>query len=122
MKQRGIRGAVTAENNVESVKSAVEELLSELINANNINPDNISHVIFTMTKDIDCIYPAKVARELFEDWKYVPFMCIGEQGIKNSLEKCIRVLIVINTDAEQKDIKHIYLRDAKKLRPDLNNV
>lgn len=120
MYQRGIRGAITVEENtIAAVKSAVVELLKEIKKINNIDETSISHVIFTFTKDINCVYPAKIAREEFPSWKYVPMMCVNEMNIENSLEKCLRVLIVVNTESEQNEIKHIYLKDAIKLREDL---
>ncbi len=120
MKQRGIRGAITVENDtIASVKDAVITLITEIQNKNNFKNEDISHVIFTFTKDIKCVYPAKIAREEFADWKYVPMVCFNEMDIENSLKKCLRILIVINTDLAQKDIKHVYLRGAAKLREDL---
>lgn len=120
MYQRGIRGAITLENNsVIDVENAVLELITEIKNKNNFDDTDISHVIFTLTDDIDCVYPAKIARERIESWQHVPMMCISELKIENSLKKCLRILIVINTELEQKDIKHVYLKGAAKLREDL---
>ncbi|MCD7781038.1 MAG: chorismate mutase [Candidatus Gastranaerophilales bacterium] len=120
MYQRGVRGAVTVENNSpEALKSAVVELISSLINANNLKEEDISHVIYTLTDDIDCVYPAKIVRDEFPKWKYIPMMCVSEMKIKNSLEKCLRILIVINTTLAQQQIKHVYLKGAEKLRQDL---
>ncbi|MBQ4124150.1 chorismate mutase [bacterium] len=120
MYQRGIRGAITVESNTkEAVKSAVIELLEEIKQANNLDETKIAHVLFTHTKDINCIYPAKIAREEFSSWKYVPMMCVNEMEIEQSLKMCLRVLIVINTELEQNEIKHVYLKGAAKLREDL---
>ncbi len=120
MLQRGIRGAITVDSNtVPDVTSAVIELISEIKKRNNFKDTDISHVIFTLTSDIDCVYPAKIARETFETWKYVPMVCFNELKIKNSLEKCLRILIVINTDLAQEHIKHVYLKGADVLRKDL---
>lgn len=120
MYQRGIRGAITVDDNSkESVKAAVIELITEIKKINNLDETSISHAIFTLTKDIDCIYPARIVREEFSAWKYVPMMCMNEMDIENSLKKCLRVLIVINTTLEQNEIKHIYLKGAIKLREDL---
>ena len=116
---RGIRGATTvADNNPDDVKAAVIELLSEILKKNNIDFSDIVCVDFTMTKDLDCAYPAKFAREI-EGFENVALMCYQELNIKNSLEKCIRVRFLVNTDKSQKEIIHIYLNGAKKLRPDL---
>ena len=117
---RGIRGATTVSNNTaEEIKSAVIEMLNEILNANNIMTNDIACTTFTMTKDLNCAYPAKFAREI-DGFEKVPLMCYQELDIENSLEKCIRVLILVNTDKSQNEIKHIYLNEAKKLRPDLN--
>lgn len=120
MYQRGIRGAITIDSNtIEDVKSATIELLSELKKRNNYNEEDISNVVFTLTDDIDCVYPAKIAREEFPEWKYIPMVCFNELKIQNSLRMCLRVLITLNTNLEQKDMKHVYLKGAEKLRQDL---
>ena len=118
---RGIRGATTVTANTENnIKTAVIELINEIINKKSINIENIACVDFTMTNDLNCAYPAKFAREI-KGFENVPLMCYQELNIENSLEKCIRVRFLVNTPKTQKEIFHIYLNDAKKLRPDLKN-
>lgn len=120
MQQRGLRGAITVEENtVEAVKEATVELISELKRQNNYSEEDISNVIFTMTDDLDCVYPAKIAREEFPSWKYVPMMCFNELKIQNSLRKCLRILITLNTELAQDQVKHVYLKGAANLRKDL---
>ncbi|MCD7879167.1 MAG: chorismate mutase [Candidatus Gastranaerophilales bacterium] len=120
MFQRGIRGAITIEaNNEQCVRSGVKEIISEIKKQNSFKDEDISYVIFTLTGDIDCVYPAKIAREEFLDWKYVPMLCTNELRIENSISKCLRILIVINTNLEQNRIKHVYLKGAAELRKDL---
>ncbi len=120
MYQRGIRGAITVDSNsIEDIKKATIELISEIKKNNNYKESDISNVIFTMTKDLDAAYPAKFAREKFMEWQYIPMMCVQELDIENSLQKCLRILIVINTDLAQNEIKHVYLKGAEKLRKDL---
>lgn len=116
---RGIRGAITVKNNtIEDIKKATITLISEMIEKNNIKLSDVSHCIFTMTNDLDAAYPAKFVREELK-FDYVPLLCFNELNIQNSLKMCIRALIVINTKKTQEEIKHIYLEDAKILRPDL---
>ena len=116
---RGIKGATTVDANTENdIESATIELLKEMLQKNHFETKDISHVIFTLTHDLNAGFPAKYAR-LILNWDNVPMICTHEIPVPNSLEKCIRVLIVINTKLEQKDIKHIYLNGAKALRPDL---
>lgn len=120
MQQCGLRGAITVEENtVEAVKEATVELISELKRQNNYSEKDISSVIFTMTDDLDCVYPAKIAREEFPSWKYVPMMCFNELKIQNSLRKCLRILITLNTELAQDQVKHVYLKGAANLRKDL---
>jgi len=121
MYQRGIRGAITVEYDSDKlIEDASVKLFSEVISQNNVEVEDISHVIFTMTKDLKSAYPAKFIRQHF-DIKDVPLMCMAELDIENSLEKCIRVLLVVNTNKSQSEIKHVYLSGASILRPDLKN-
>lgn len=120
MLTRGVRGAITLDNNTEkAVKEGTVILLKEILDKNNIKNSDISHVIFTLTNDIDAAFPAKFAREKF-CWDFVPMVCFNELSVKNSLKMCLRVLVVINTDKKQEEINHIYLRGATSLRPDLS--
>ncbi len=122
MKQRGIRGAITVlDDTAEEITSSVCELLNSMIFQNSVSVDDISHVIFSMTSDLKSMYPAKAARENIQGFNNVPMFCVGEQNINNSLKMCLRILMVVNTDKNQSEIKHIYLRDAKKLRADIVN-
>ena len=123
MYQRGIRGAITVDDNsYDCLRAAVVELIAEIERKNEFSAQDISHVIFTLTKDINCVYPAKIAREEFLDWKFVPMMCVQEMEIEQSLAMCLRVLIVINTELKQEEIVPVYLKGAKILRKDLNNA
>lgn len=118
-KIRGIRGATTISSNTyEEIEKATAELLKEIIDRNQVNSIDISHVIFTLTHDINAGFPAKAAR-IHLNWNEVPMICTQEIPVPGSLEKCIRVLIVVNTKKEQSEIKHIYQAGAKVLRPDL---
>jgi len=116
---RGFRGATTVtQNNQHEMLDATREVLLAMVEANNIAPSNISHVFFSVTGDLNAAFPAKVAREL-PGWMHVPVMCMQEIDVPNSLEKCIRVMLVAKTDLAQNDIIHIFHNEAKKLRPDL---
>ncbi|EKE02094.1 MAG: chorismate mutase [uncultured bacterium] len=118
-KTRGIRGAITVkENTCESIQKATIELLSSIINTNNVNEDDIASIIFTLTADITAEFPAKSARVHF-GWDDIPMICAQEIPVPESINMCIRVLMLINTTLGKKDIKHIYLGGARNLRPDL---
>lgn len=112
---KGIRGAITIENNTaQAIGDATLELLNELVKQNNIEKDKISHVIFTLTDDLNAEFPAKSAR-IKLGWDNVAMLCCHELDVPNSLEKCLRVLIVLNCD-ENFEPKFVYLKGAAELR------
>lgn len=116
---RGIRGAtVVLSNTAEDIEKATVELVGEILKKNNIKISDIAFAIFTLTKDLNAAFPAKFAR-LCCDFDTVPMMCYQELDVPNSIQKCLRVLIVVNTDLRQNEINHVYLKEAKALRVDL---
>lgn len=115
MISKGIRGAITvAENSPEAIGAATIKLLQEIMNKNKIEVHSISHAIFTLTKDLNADFPAKYARINLK-WKEVPMMCFHELDVPNSLEKCLRVLLVVNC-GEEFAPEFVYLDGAEKLR------
>ncbi|MGY4112315.1 chorismate mutase [Aeribacillus composti] len=116
---RGVRGAITvSENNEEQIVESTERLLREMIRLNNIAPEQVASVFISATNDLNACFPAKALRNI-EGWKYVPVTCMQEIAVEGALEKCVRVMMHINTEAAQNDICHVYLEKAKILRPDL---
>lgn len=85
-----------------------------------MEPQDVASVIFTTTVDIDAEFPAMAARQL--GWLDVPLLCSHELAVQGSIPLCIRVLIHWNTDKRQEEIQHVYIRDAKRLRPDLSKL
>lgn len=117
---RGIRGATTVtENTATAMTDAVHELLSEIQAHNLFQPQDIVCVFFTVTTDLNAIFPAAVARKR-PGWDRVPLMDLQQMYVEGSLERCIRVLIQVNTTVPQSAIVHRYLKQAKALRPDLD--
>lgn len=113
-----IRGATTIEENTkENIVSNTQNLLTEIITKNNIKTKNIINIIFSATKDITKAYPAIATRNIgITD---CAIMCLQEMDVEQSLPMCIRVMITVKTNVENQDLKHIYLKGAKKLRPDI---
>lgn len=112
---KGIRGAITVESNsVDAIKSATIELLGEMVSQNGINKETISHVIFTLTTDLNVAFPAKFAREDF-GWSEVAMLCFNELDVPDAIAKCLRVLIVLNCEEDFKP-KFVYLKGATELR------
>ena len=108
---KGIRGATTvSENSIDDIKTATLELFFKLVDENNLKEENVSHIIFSLTKDITKAYPAKFVRE---HWNNVAMMCLNEADIENSLKMCIRILIVAECESKP---KFVYINGAKDLR------
>lgn len=121
MSVRAIRGAITVETNTdEEIWSAAELLVKEIVAKNDLHVDDIASVLFTTTEDLNAAFPAKGARNI-KDWEYVPLTCALEIPVPGSLPRCIRVMMHVNTEKSNKEIHHVFLRDAVKLRPDLAN-
>ncbi len=117
-KVRAIRGATTvSENTVEAIREAVTELLDELESRNDLDPENIISVTFSVTRDIDVIFPAAIARSR-PGWDNVALLDVQQMHVEGSLPRCIRFLIHVNLPAFQDRIYHPYLRLAQNLRPD----
>ncbi len=115
---RGVRGAITVEeNSAEAILSATEEMLVWLIEANGIEEDDVASVLFTSTPDINAAFPAKAARNM--GWRHVALMGFQEIDVPEGLKMCVRVLIHWNTDKSNHELKHAFLRGAMALRPDL---
>ncbi|GAA0135542.1 chorismate mutase [Paenibacillus sp. YSY-4.3] len=119
MYNRGIRGATTVAHNEETeILQETAVLLKEIVARNEIEPEDICSVWITVTADLDATFPARAIRVL-KGWELVPLMCSTEIPVKGSLPMCIRLLIQVNTNKSQREMKHVYLNEAKSLRPDL---
>lgn len=115
-----IRGAITVENNdKDEILKSTELLLTQIINQNNLNINDIIAILFTATNDLDEVYPAVAARNL--NITKAALMCTQEMYVKDSLKKCIRVMVQVQSDITNESLKHVYLRDAVNLRPDLTH-
>lgn len=117
---RGIRGAITIEENtVEAVMSATQEVVTAMLEANELVAEDIGAAIFSATDDITAAFPAKGARAL-PGFELVPLFDARQMDVEGALDYCIRVLLLVDTDKKQKNIKHIYMGRAQRLRPDLS--
>jgi chorismate mutase len=116
---RAIRGATTVESNTkEAIQAAVTELLDEVEANNDLDLAEIVSVTFSVTRDLDAIFPAAIARQR-PNWDGVPLLDVQQMYVQGSLERCIRLLIHFNTPDPDIKTCHAYLRRARDLRPDL---
>ncbi|MBI4503403.1 MAG: chorismate mutase [Gemmatimonadetes bacterium] len=117
MPVRGIRGATAVkEDTSTAVLAATRELLEAIVTANRLNIDDVASVIFTVTPDLKSEYPARAARLL--GWTNVAAIGATEMDVAAGLKRCVRVLLHVNTETPPSQIKHIYLHQARTLRPD----
>lgn len=115
-----LRGATTVVSNTEQeILEATAELLEKMTEQNGIAADDIISVIFSTTTDLNAAFPAVAARRI--GWTQTAMMSTNEIDVPGSLRKCIRVMMHINTEKRKEDLKYIYLKDARSLRPDLED-
>lgn len=118
MAVRGIRGAIDARaNTAEEIRARTQELLEAIVSANAVRTDDIAAAFFTLTPDLDADFPAHAARKM--GWSHVPMICANEVAVPGAMERVIRVLLLVNSDAPAERIRHQYLGDTQCLRPDL---
>ncbi len=118
---RGVRGATVADANTpEAILKATLQLLALMIRQNGIRQEDVASAIFSTTTDLDAEFPALAARQL--GWMNVPLMCNHELDVPGSMRRCVRVLLLWNTDKSADEIVHVYIKGAERLRPDLSKL
>lgn len=116
---RGVRGAITVEENSEqAILEGTAFMLEEIIRENNLEADDVASVLLTVTPDLNATFPARAVRAI-PGWVLVPLMCTTEIPVPGSLRMCVRAMILYNTDKSLEEIHHVYLKGATVLRPDL---
>ena len=112
---RAIRGATTSpSNSSKEILAATTEMLDLIKKENSLKVDDIISAFFTTTQDLNAEFPPVAARKM--GWVNVALMCSHEMNVPGALQKCIRVMVHVNTDKNSTDIVNIYLRDAVNLR------
>jgi len=118
---RGVRGATTVQaDDRELILKATRQLLALMIRRNGIESEDVASAMFTVTGDLNAEFPALAARQL--GWLEVPLLCGYELSVPDSLPCCIRILLHWNTEKSQSEVQHVYIHEAKSLRPDLSSV
>ncbi|WP_254508539.1 chorismate mutase [Anatilimnocola floriformis] len=121
MRCRGVRGATTVEANTrDEILQNTRQLLALMIRANGIEPEEVASAMFSVTSDLNAEFPALAARQL--GWLDVPLLCTYEVDVPGSLRRCIRIMIHWNTEMPQHEIRHVYIKEATRLRPDLSKL
>ena len=114
---RGLRGATTcAENSSNAISEAVAELVDALMEQNDLDPDQLVSVTFSVTADLDAGFPAATARHR-SGWEDVALLDVQQMAVQGDLPRCIRILAHVLL-ASDRPLNHPYLRGASQLRPD----
>jgi chorismate mutase len=113
---RGIRGAITVSaDSKESILDATKKLLMEMALTNGTEIKDIAAIFFTTTPDLNAEFPASATREL--GWpSNLAMLCGHEMNVPNDLPRCLRILMLVNTEKGPEEIAHVYLGEAKKLK------
>jgi chorismate mutase len=120
MRLFALRGANSVERNeAQAILDATDELMRELMSRNELEPETLVSVIFTLTEDLDAEFPAVAARRLGLD--RVPLLCVREVPVPGSLPRVIRVLAHYYAPPEHEP-RHVYLGEARTLRADLDSA
>ncbi|MFN2745593.1 MULTISPECIES: chorismate mutase [Bacillus] len=120
MMMRGIRGATTVEQDTDKeITAKTKQLIEKMIVENKIEPEQVVQILISATSDIHAAFPAKVVRT-FDGWQHVPVMCMQEMDVEHGLKQCIRVMMTVQTEKRQDEVRHVYLEKAVTLRPDLS--
>jgi chorismate mutase len=118
---RGIRGATTADDNTsEEILRATRQMLALIIRSNGVQKEDVASALFTVTPDLNAEFPALAARQL--GWMDVPLICAHEVSVPGSLGRCVRVLVLWNTDKRADEVAHVYIKEAANLRPDWSHL
>lgn len=117
-RMRAIRGAITVERDEpDAIVGATEELLRTMLERNAVAPGDVVSIIFTATPDLTSEFPAPAARRL--GLADVPLLCAAEIDVAGALPRCVRILLhIVGGDGSER-ARHVYLREARRLRSDL---
>jgi chorismate mutase len=115
---RALRGATTLDvDEREHLIERTQEVMAAIFERNGLTEDDLISIVFTATSDIHSAFPAEAAREA--GFTHVPLMCARELEIDGGIARCVRLLIHAYTDRAARDLRHVYLHDARQLRTDL---
>lgn len=121
MAVRAVRGATQLEvDEREHLLERVAELITKVLDANELKPDDLISVLFTATGDLNSEFPAVAGRQL--GLSDVPLICAREMEVPGSLPRVVRVMMHTETDRSRDKIQHVYLHGATALRPDLTGA
>jgi chorismate mutase len=113
-----VRGAIQVDrDDPADVGAATRELITEVVRRNELDQDDLISIVFTVTPDLTSCFPAKAARDL--GLADVPLLCATEVDVLGAMPRVIRLLAHVESGRPRSAVRHVYLRGATRLRPDL---
>jgi chorismate mutase len=120
MAVRALRGATTIdEDTPEQIRERVKALMAAIFERNGLANDDVVSVFVTTTADLHSMHPATAAREFGLD--DVAFLGAQEATIEGTLPRCVRLLLLVETERDRRQLQHVFLEGARVLRPDLSS-
>lgn len=118
MTVRAIRGAIQVDaDERDQILEATAELVTAVMTRNDLTPDDVISVLFTVTPDLKAEFPALAARKL--GFHAVPLMCATEIPVPHAMPRVVRLMAHVETDRPRAEVQHVYLRGAVALRRDI---
>ena len=118
MRVLALRGATTIDiDAADEIEARTIQLLEMLYERNGLSHDDLISVFFTTTADVRAAAPGIGARAF--GLTDVPLLCAQEQDVDGSLRLCVRLLAHVQTDRRRSELRHVFLRGATALRPEL---
>ncbi|HEY6495893.1 MAG TPA: chorismate mutase [Trebonia sp.] len=118
MTVRAIRGAVQVDaDDRDAILEGTAELVTAVMTRNDLTPDDVISVFFTVTPDLTTEFPALAARKL--GFHAVPLMCATEIPVHGAMPRVVRLMAHVETEQARDQIQHVYLRGAAALRKDI---
>jgi len=115
---RALRGATTLDLDERlHLLERTKELIAAVFERNGLEEDDLVSIIFTATDDVHSAFPAEAAREA--GITHVPLLCARELEISGGIPRCIRILVHAYTTVTSRELRHVYLHEARQLRTDL---
>jgi chorismate mutase len=115
---RAVRGAIQVDrDDPVDIMAGTRELLTEVVERNELDEADLISIVFTLTPDLTSCFPARAARDL--GLGDVPLLCATEVAVPGALPRVVRLLAHVETDQPRTAVRHVYLRGATRLRPDL---
>ena len=121
MPVRALRGATTVDRDEpEHITERVVTLMTEMLERNDVRHDDLISILFTATEDLSSAFPAEAARRM--GMGDIPLLCAGEIPVAGAMRSVVRILLHFHTELGLREVTHVYLDGAERLRDDLDGA